>query len=131
MPLATAVVNGDSRGSKKRRYGSSDVSWNRIDISASMPVGQLEPAGAGDEQTRRRGLEIGGQQLAAQRQPARDLADAFLADEQIVDARLDVVARLVEVAGAGRIELQQARQRRARERRGPQRLDRDARGRRR
>ena len=48
VPLATAVVNGDSRGSKKRRYGSSDVSWNRSDISASISVGQREPPGAGD-----------------------------------------------------------------------------------
>ena len=125
VPLATAVVNGDSRGSKERRYGSSDVSWNRIDISAlSRSVSSSRP----EPETERRGdaaSKSAVSSVAAQRQPARDLTDAFVAHEQIVDARLHVVARLVEVAGAGRIELQQAGQRRARKRRGLQRLDRD------
>ena len=36
------------------------------------------------------------QLLAAEREPAGDLADAFVAREQVVDPHLDVVARLVE-----------------------------------
>ena len=35
VPLATAVVNGDSSGRKVRTYGSSDVSVNRNVSSAS------------------------------------------------------------------------------------------------
>ena len=34
-PLATAVVNGESRGSNSRTYGSSELSWNRNVSSAS------------------------------------------------------------------------------------------------
>ena len=34
-PLATAVVNGDSFGTNRRTYGSSELSWNRNVISAS------------------------------------------------------------------------------------------------
>ena len=84
---ATAVVNGDSRGSKKRRYGIERRVLEPHRHLGVHPVGQREPAGAGDGQTRRGGFELGGQQLAAQRQPAGDLADAFVAGEQIVDAR--------------------------------------------
>ncbi len=69
--------------------------------------------------TTRRGdadLELERQQLAAKSQPARQLPDAFVAGEEIVDDELDVVARLVERAGAVGVELQQARQRRPRKR---------------
>ncbi len=127
VPPATAFVNGDSRGSKNRRYGSSDVLENRSVSSASICGGQRDAAGAGHHQTGRGGLELDGQQLAAQRETAGELADAFVAGEQIVDAHADVVAGLVERAGAAGRELQQAGQRRAGERRRLQRLDRNSR----
>ena len=39
------------------------------------------------DETRRGRFELDGQQLAAQREPAGQLTDAFVAGEQIVDAR--------------------------------------------
>ena len=87
MPPATAVVNGDSRGSKNRTYGSSDVSRNRSVSSASISsVSAMRPAPETDE-TRRRRFEIERQQLAAQSRLSGELADAFVAGEQVVDAR--------------------------------------------
>ena len=35
MPLATAVVNGESFGTNRRTYGSSELSWKRNVSSAS------------------------------------------------------------------------------------------------
>ena len=69
-------------------------------------VGQRDPAGARHDESWRRRLEFGGQQFAAQRQPAGELADALVGGEEIVDAHSHVVARHVERARAGRRELQ-------------------------
>ena len=115
MPL------GD-RGRERRQPGleESDVGIERRVLEPHghlgvHVVGQLEPARAGHEQARRRGFEVGVDRLPAQRQPAGHLADAFVAGKQVVDAELDVVARLVEISGAGGVELEQSRQRRPRE----------------
>ena len=105
VPSATAFVNGDSRGSKKRTYGSSDVSANRTRQLGVHLRRQRDAARAGDDEARRRGLHLQREQLAAQRQAAVDLTDALVAGEEIVGADLDVVARLVEGARAGRVEL--------------------------
>ena len=75
---------------------------------------QRDAPRAGDRQARRRGVDVAAQLLAAERQRAGDLADAFFGDEQIVDAEPDVVARRVERAAAAGGELGEARQRRAR-----------------
>ena len=71
----------------------------------------------GDHQTRRGRFHLEVQELAAQREPAVQLPDAFIAGEQVVDAQLHVVSRLLERAGAAGAELEKARQRRLRERR--------------
>ena len=43
-PLATAVVNGESRGTNRRTYGSSELSWKRSVSSASAPaVREIRP----------------------------------------------------------------------------------------
>ncbi len=45
LPLATAVVNGESRGSNARTYGSSDVSATLNVSSASISgVSAMRPA---------------------------------------------------------------------------------------
>ena len=55
LPLTTAVVNGDSRGSKARTYGSSEVSVNRSVSSASdSGVSAMRPVADTDEPGRRR-----------------------------------------------------------------------------
>ena len=109
VPPATAVVNGERRGSKKRTYGSSEVSAKRTVSSASISaVSAMRP----EPETTRRGEAASisqREQLAAKRQPAVQLADAFVAGEQVVDAELDVVARLVERAARRSRELEQAR----------------------
>ena len=82
--------------SAKRSVSSASISG----VSAMRP----EP----DTTSRGDAASISRSELAAQRQPAGELADAFVAGEQVVDAELDVVARLVERAGAGRAELRAA-----------------------
>ena len=71
MPLATAVVNGESFGTNRRTYGSSELSWKRNVSSASRLRRQRDAAGAGDREARRRGVDFAAQLLAAQRQRAR------------------------------------------------------------
>ena len=63
---------------------------------------------AGHHQPWRRGFELAGQELAAQREPPGELADAFVAGKEIVHAHAHVVPRHVKGAGAGGGELQQA-----------------------
>ena len=62
-------------------------------------VGQRDAAGAGHDEAGRRGLELDRQQLAAQRQPAGQLADAFVAGEEVVHSHAHVVAGHIERAG--------------------------------
>ena len=119
VPLPTAVVNGESPFSNARAYGSSDVSVKRSVRSASCFVSEIDAPRAGHRQTRRRRLELDRHGLAAHVEPARDLADAFVGDEQVADAAAKLVARHVERAGAVRVEFQQARQRRLRIRSSP------------
>ena len=71
VPPATAVVNGDSRGSKKRTYGSSDVSREAHRQLGVHLRRQRDAARARHDETRRGRFELERQQLAAQRQPAR------------------------------------------------------------
>ena len=124
---AIAVVNGDSRGTKNRTYGSSDVSPNRTVSSASISgVSAIRPSTF----MSRRGEPTS--RSSASRSPRRfslpdNMTDAFVAGEEIVDDELDVVARLVERTDASGVELQAARQRRPRKGDAGQRLDRDAR----
>ncbi len=65
VPSATAVVNGDSLGWKKRMYGSSDVWVNCSVISASISWSQRETTRAGHREPRRRRVHIHGQHVAS------------------------------------------------------------------
>ena len=75
-------------------------------------VVQLDAAGARHREARRRRFELVGHQQAAHRQAAGHFADALVAEEQVADAPLDVVARLLERAAAGRGEVERSVQRR-------------------
>ena len=62
------------------------MSRNRSVSSASISgVSAMRPE-PGHDETRRRRFELERQQLAAQRQASGQLADAFVAGEQVVDA---------------------------------------------
>ena len=123
--LADDADGAAGDGVRERREARLEEADVRVERRVGEPHRQLrvhlrrqrDAARAGDHETGRGRFHLQRQQLAAQRQPAVQLADAFVAGEQVVDAQLDVVSRLVERAGAGGVELQQARQRRLRERR--------------
>ena len=86
MPSATAVVNGDSFGWKKRMYGSSDVSVNRSVISASISgVSASRPEPDTDRRGDAASISIVSSSPRSDRRPLH-LADAFVAGEEIVDA---------------------------------------------
>jgi hypothetical protein len=75
-------------------------------------VVELNAAGARHRETRRRRFELVGHQQAAHGEAAGHLADALVAEEQIADAPLDVVARFLESAAARGGEIKGAEQRR-------------------
>ena len=93
LPLAIAVVNGDSCGLNARMYGSSDVSATLNDSSASISaVSAMRPA----PDTARRGdaaSSLSVISVAVDVHVADHLADAFVADEDVADGRAHVVAR--------------------------------------
>ena len=97
MPDPTIDVNGENVGLKTRRYGSSDVltKFSVMSLSASSSNG-MRP-GARDGEARRRHLErVDVHLLLANRQLRGDLADALVADVEVVDGGADVVARRLE-----------------------------------
>ena len=124
-PLAIAVVYCERLRTNRRTYGSSELSWKRKVISASDCRRERDAAGAGHREPRRRHVDLAADLLAAKRERAGDLADAFLGDEQIVDAEPHVVPRLVEGAAAAGGELREARERRARIRQSGNRVHRN------
>ena len=84
----------DDRGRERRqpRLEEADVGIERRLAEAHRQLGvhlggERDAARAGDDEARRRRFEIERQQLAAQGQPAGELADAFVAGEQVVDGR--------------------------------------------
>ena len=122
----------DDRGriGRQARLEEADVRIERRLAEADRQfgvhlVGERNPARAGDDEPGRRHFEIERQEIAAQVEPAGELPDALVAGKQVVHGQLDVVARLVERAGARGVELQPAGERRARKRDADERLDRD------
>ena len=122
----------DDRGriGREARLEEADVRIERRLAEADRQfgvhlVGERNPARAGDDEPGRRHFEIERQEIAAQVEPSGELPDALVAGKQVVHGQLDVVARLVERAGARRVELQPAGERRARKRDADERLDRD------
>ena len=100
-------------GGRERRQLRHEQPHVRIERAVVEPERELrvglrrqrDAARAGERQPRRRGVDLAAQLVAAQRERAGDLPDAFFADEQIVDAEPDVVARRVERAAAAGREL--------------------------
>ena len=113
--LADHANGAAGDGVRERRQARLKEPHVRIERRVGEPqrqlgvhlVGQRDAARPRHHEPRRGGFELDGQQLAAQRQPAGQLPDAFVAGKQIVDAHAHVVARHLERAGAGRRELQQ------------------------
>ena len=111
---------GDRGGERRQlRHEQADVGIERAVVEAERQLGvglrrQRDAAGAGEREPRRGGVDLAAELVAAKRQRAGDLADAFLADGQIVDAEPHVVARLSKVPLPCGGELGEARERRPR-----------------
>ncbi len=120
--LADDADGAGDHGCRERRQLRHEQPHVRIErgvVEAERQLGigfrrQRDVAGAGERQARRRGVDLPAQIRAAQGERAVHLADALLADEQIVDTEAEVVARRVERAAAGRRHVRHARERRAR-----------------
>ena len=106
VPPAIALVNGDSRGSKNRRYGSSDVFENRTVSSASIGR-STQSVQSRTYEPRRRGFEL--RRKSSPRSESRPVSCPmpFVAGEQIVHAQAHVVPGNLERARSRRGELQE------------------------
>ena len=126
VPEAIAEANGERRSENSRAYGSSDVSLTCSVTSPGIVADERDLARARDLETRRPGLEREVHVVAAHGDLALHVADALVLDEQVAEARVDVVGRVDELAAAARRELERARQRHLREGEHVNRLDGDA-----
>ena len=113
---ADAAADNGRRERREPRFEGAHV---RVERRVGETKGQLcvgsrgqgNAAGGRYREPGRGSLQLHRDHRVAHAQPARHLADALVADEEVTHAELHVVSRLVEASTAGRGEVRQPRER--------------------